>query len=454
MSQRDHEDLTLKLAQKKLQSLLQTLIILSVTKDKLSRFLNSMASRVFYGWWIILLGSLIQAVGTGILYHSFTVFFLPLKRDLNVSSAAISLIYGAARLEGGLEGPIVGHLIDRFGPRMVVIFGAGLAGIGLILLSTVHTYWAFFFIFIFVVSLGYNAGFFHPISTAVNSWFIRRRAVGFSIISASGSIGGMVMAPLLSYFILNYGWRTGSIIAGFLILAIALPAAWPIHRSPEVLGLYPDGRLPPGGKPNDSSQERTALADVDFTIKEALRTLNYWLLTLGITLRLLVTVALTVHLVPILVWKGMSEATSAYLVSLFAFGTIVTTLLIGWLGDRWNKALLSSAGIIPTMVGMIGLLVIQNRAALYALPIGLAITMGSVPLNWALIGDFFGRRSYATLRGIMGVGYGLGTFLSPIYAGWVFDRTGSYTTVLLTFSIIHLVAVFLFAQLYRRSSVK
>jgi nitrate/nitrite transporter NarK len=77
--------------------------------------------------------------------------------------------------------------------------------------------------------------------------------------------------------------------------------------------------------------------------------------------------------------------------------------------------------------------------------------MGTVPLNWALIGDFFGRRSYATLRGIMGIGYGIGTFVSPIYAGWIFDRTGSYEDVLLTFVIVHLLATSIFAVLYFRS---
>ena len=71
---------------------------------------------MFYGWWILILGAMINGIGLGITYHSFTIFFLPLKRDLGVSSAAISLLYGAARLEGGVEGPVVGYLIDRFGP--------------------------------------------------------------------------------------------------------------------------------------------------------------------------------------------------------------------------------------------------------------------------------------------------------------------------------------------------
>lgn len=146
--------------------------------------------RMFYGWWIVILGSLINAVGMGILYQSFTIFFLPLKRDLAVSSAAISLLFGAARLEGGIEGPAVGYLISKFGCRTMILAGASMAGVGLILLAATHSFWPFFFIYVFIVSLGSNAGFFHPLSTAVNNWFIRHRGVGFAAITASGVSAG------------------------------------------------------------------------------------------------------------------------------------------------------------------------------------------------------------------------------------------------------------------------
>lgn len=116
-------------------------------------------------------------------------FFLPIKRDFGVSSAAISLLYGAARLEGGVEGYLIGYLIDRFGPRVLIIMGTIITGVGFIFLSTVDSFGAFFLIYIFIISLGYNAGFFHPLSTAVNSWFIRRRAIGFATIMAAGSMG-------------------------------------------------------------------------------------------------------------------------------------------------------------------------------------------------------------------------------------------------------------------------
>lgn len=406
--------------------------------------------KIFYGWYILFFGSLIIAVGAGILYHGFTVFFLPLKRDLAVSSAAISLLYGAARLEGGAEGPLIGYLIDRFGPRVLILFGATLSGAGMLLLATVHSFWTFFFVYIFIVSLGFNAGFFHPVYAAVNNWFIRRRGLGFAVIGCASSIGGMVMAPILSYLILHFGWRPSAVLAGMIILVVALPSGLRIYKKPEVLGLFPDGQ----NMEKEAQTESAPTGQVnpqDYAVREALSTFPFWLLFSAITLRIFVTVALTIHLVPLYVWKGLSEMASAYMVSLFASSTIGTTLFCGWLGDRWGKALLCSLGIIPTVIGMLCLVFFSSAPYLYFLPIGLAITMGTVPLNWALIGDFFGRKSFGTLRGIMGIGNGLGTFLSPIYAGWVFDSTGSYAPALGTFIIIHLLAALLFGILHFRS---
>ncbi len=407
---------------------------------------------VFYGWWIVLLGALIIAVGAGILIHGFTVFFLPLKRDLAVSSAAISLIYGAARLEGGAEGPLVGYLVDRWGPRAMMLTGALLAGTGFILLSLVQTFWQFFCIYIFIISLGFNAGFFHPVYAAVNSWFIRKRGIGFALTGVAASIGGMVMAPLLSSLILTFGWRTAAVIAGMIILAVAVPAALPIRRNPESMGLLPDGGLAEGDfKAGEKSRPEPA-PQKEFTVMEALRITDFWILLFAIALRVSITVALTIHFVPLFVWKGQSEATSAYLVSLFAMSTIPITLICGWFGDRWDKSLICGLGVLPTMAGILLLMYGHSWISLYALPVGLAITMGTVPLNWALIGDFFGRRSYGTIRGIMVVGTGLGTFLSPIYAGWTFDRSGSYSLTLWTFFAVHLLAGVLFFVLHRRSS--
>ncbi|MCX5907176.1 MAG: MFS transporter [Deltaproteobacteria bacterium] len=411
---------------------------------------NSQPSgKIFYGWWILILGSLINGIGGGIIYHSFTVFFLPVKRDLAVSSAAISLLYGAARLEGGIDGPIYGYLIDRFGPRRIILLGTGLAGIGFILLSTVESFLGCCLIYLFTISGGMNACFYHPVSTVINRWFIRKRGIAFSVITASGSFGGMIMAPFLSYIILNHGWRNGALIAGLFILAIAVPAGIPIKRSPEAMGLHPDGQPPEGdGMPKNISTFHPPM-DVHFGVREALRTFSFWILMTSISLRILVTMALNTHFVPLMVWRGMSEEGSAYLVSLAALSSIPMALALGWLGDRWDKAKLSCLCLLPTIVAMMGLIFFQGNTVLYLFPIAFSITYATAPLNWALIGDFFGRRSYATLRGIMGIGYGTATFISPLYAGWIFDRTNSYSIALWTFSAVLVICAVLFALLRR-----
>ncbi len=402
---------------------------------------------IFYGWWILILASLINGIGGGIMYHSFTVFFLPVKRDLAVTSAAISLLYGAARLEGGIDGPIYGYLIDRFGPRRMILIGASLAGAGFFLLTTVQSYLGFFLIYLLTISVGMNSGFYHPVSAAINRWFIRKRGIAFSVITASASFGGMIMAPLLSYLILTFGWRWGSFAAGVFILGIAIPAGLSMKNSPESMGLHPDGRPPETGESGATHSNSQPPWDVHFGVREALRTLPFWMLMLGISLRILVTIALNSHFVPLLVWRGMTEAASAYLVSLSAFCSVPVALLLGWLGDRWDKSRLSCITLIPTMVAMIGLILFDGKAILYFFPLAFSITYGSVPLNWALIGDYFGRRSYATLRGIMGIGYGTATFFSPIYAGWIFDQTQSYTLALWSFSAVLALAAVLFGFL-------
>ncbi len=264
----------------------------------------------------------------------------------------------------------------------------------------------------------------------------------------------MIMAPLLSNIILDFGWRTGYVIAGITFLVVVVPASLPIHRAPELRGLYPDGKPPPPNKAEGQGSETNGTAEVDFSVKEALRTFNYWLLASCIALRILVTVALSAHLVPIMVWKGMDEATGAYMVGLMASGTILTSLAMGWMGDQWNKARLCCAGILPVAANMLGLVFSEASSILYAFPIAVSIAQGTVPLNWALIGDFFGRRSYAPLRGMMGLSNGIVTFLSPVYAGWIFDLTGSYSIVLITFSIVLMISASLFGVLRRPSPLK
>ena len=181
----------------------------------LYRLIGRSGPPLFPGWRFLLLGCIIYVVGGGIFLHALPVFFLPLKTDFGVSSATISLLYAAARLEGGFEGPLIGYLISRFGPRAVIIAGACMSGGGLFLLTLAPGFWSFFFIYIGVVSLGYNAGFYHPISTMMNSWFIRYRGVAFAWLGARwgrwrSSLRPTAIGPDPALRVENWGGDGGS----------------------------------------------------------------------------------------------------------------------------------------------------------------------------------------------------------------------------------------------------
>ncbi len=121
--------------------------------------------------------------------------------------------------------------------------------------------------------------------------------------------------------------------------------------------------------------------------------------------------------------------------NVYSLGTIFLALALGWLGDRWNKPLLSGLGLLPVVIGMTGFNFQLVEFLPVSVPPWLAVAMATIPLNWAQIGDYFGRKSYAVCGG-HGRKRGLAAFISPIFAGWIFDRTGSYVIVFLSFSAI------------------
>ena len=146
--------------------------------------------RVFYGWWIVIAASIQGMFGNGTISSGFPIFFQPIRETLGINYAQMSLVFGLARAEGGMGGPIVGWLVDRYGSRRFVIFGGFLAAIGLILLSRATTYWQLMFLFVAVVSLGKTAGLGQTLMATVNQWFIRRRALAMSTLMTALLVEG------------------------------------------------------------------------------------------------------------------------------------------------------------------------------------------------------------------------------------------------------------------------
>jgi len=406
-------------------------------------------SKVFYGWWVVAATCAVNAIGGGVYFYGFSVFFLPIKTALNLSSASTSLIFSLSRAEGAVEGPIAGYLIDKFGPRIMLTIGAFIVAIGYILLSQVNSFLWFLTIYLGIISLAFNATFSGSTMAVVNNWFIRRKGLAMAISIAAYSLGGSIIAPLLAFGIHHLGWRTTMALSGIMLAAVVVPFAQLLRSSPEALGLKPDGDTPRIESKLDEVDVKPILSSVDFTVSEALRTKSYWLLAIGTMLRTGTLGTLIVHFVPIMVWKGNSEQTAAVMLGIMAFLSIPMRIGIGWLGDRWSRSKMLAAGMA---LGAFSLMILQNANSSFQVWLFISVfsvVEGLSALNWALVGDYFGRKRFATLRGILSLVYSWGMIVMPIVAGGIFDRTGSYNTVIWIFVGMYICGTILFLVIQR-----
>src|SRR5439155_2155965 len=388
--------------------------------------------RIFYGWRMVGLVTLIRVVGGGLHQFGFTVFFLPISLALGLSRAATSLAFSLSRAQGAIEAPLVGHLIDRYGPRPIIVTAVFLAGVGYILLSWVNSYASFLTVYLGVTWLAFVAGFVHSPLVVANNWFIRQRARAMTVVSAAVPVGGALISPLLAVGVASIGWRWAAFASGCIFLAVCLPLSFQLKRSPESMGMLPDGESAPTAAGASSAPDETAnpSATVDVTSRQAMKTWVFWLLVISMTARVTCYSAATVHFVPLMVWKGLSEGAAASLLGAFAFANLVAHFVLGWIADRVNKPkLLAACQLLPAL-SVPPLLWDLGYWQLWFFTIVFTLLDASFPIVWATVGDFFGRRHFATVRGSMSFFYMWGSFAGPVLAGAIYDRTESYRTVL------------------------
>jgi MFS family permease len=436
--------------------------------------------RIFYGWWVIASVSLLYTLTNGIYWSGFSFYFLPITKDLGLSRTSMSLVLGLGRLVGGLQGPLAGYLVDRLGPRTMIACGGLLAGLGLILLGRSNSYLTFLLIYLGMVAIGFAGGFDQGIISVANRWFVRRKALAFSILWVGLALGSAFVAPIVGLLVVNLGWRDTAAISGAAVLVLLVPAVLVIRNWPEDLGLKPDGDgrrtpfRPPGiprqiatksdvASPIHPSAEgpgavgdgtptvgeapllKEQYAEVGFTAKQGFKTISYWLLALALGLQVAGNTGLLFHFVPMIVWKGQSEAFAGLLIGIYGLATIPLFLLLGWGGDRWPKEKVSSFGMIIGATSL-GVLVASDGRVwqLVLVMLLLAASYSTTVTGWALVGELFGRKAFATLLGGITMTYSLLSAATPILAGWIFDSTGSYFWALLLMAALFLASGMIF----------
>ncbi|MDQ3911176.1 MAG: MFS transporter [Actinomycetota bacterium] len=407
----------------------------------------------YYGWAIAGTLAVTETASWGALYYAFAVFLVPMQEELGWSRTAMTGAYSLGLLVSGLAAPLVGRWLDWHGPRGLMTLGS-IAGAALLLTwASVEDLLVFYLVWV-GIGLAMAATLYEPAFAVLAKWFRRGRARALLLVTLAGGLASTIFLPLSAWLVEVQGWR-GALFALAAILAILtiLPHALVLRRSPEDLGLLPDG-IEPKRSPREETEQapnepRAEPRSVPLAV--ALRGPAFWLLAAALFLGTLSQAAMYVHLIPYLAEKGYGLGSAATLTGLIGasqvLGRVVLTFLEGHLPrDAMMAGIFALQAVaLVVLIGSRGPL----GVLMFVLPFGAA--SGAVTISRALaIADFYGPAHYGSIGGVVGMFVTGARTLAPVGAGALSAALGSYAPVLwtLTFgSALAAIAMFIAQRL-------
>lgn len=397
----------------------------------------------FYGWVIVAACLLVALVVDGTRY-SFGVFFSPLEAEFGWPRAATSGIFAAYMVLGSLFAIISGWVVDRYGPKPVVVIMGVVTGTGLLLTSRVDQAWHLYITYSLLLAAGTGGTYVVLMSTG-SKWFVRRRATALGIIGSGSGLGAMAIALIAAQLISAYDWRAAFLGLAIILWAVVIPLAFLLKKGPREIGALPDGdRRPPAGDEEAEAHH----APVHFSLLESLKTRSFWFFLMvwfsySFSLHMVVT-----HVVPHAEDLGIVPVQAAAVVSVVGAISIPSRVALGIAADRVGRKWVGIACALTHTVAMVSLIFCKDVWSFYLFAVIYGIGYGGIdPPIVAMIGDTFGLRQVGVIMGSMTVGWGLGAALGPYTAGAIFDARGSYTFAFMTAALIMVMAALLISRL-------
>jgi len=405
---------------------------------------------IFYGWWLVVI-TLVLNAGTGSpVFGGVGVWVDSLEVHFGWTRTQLSWAFSLGQLEGSIIGPVVGILVDRIGPRNVVMVGVAIIGVGFVLFSQTQSLPMFYLSYV-VIMLGASGGGWLPMMTVINNWFDKKRTMAMGLGGLGFSMGSFLLVPLLAWAVKpdNVGWQTTSFILGVLFILIAYPISRFVRNTPEEYGEIPDGRASVENADEEASPIIGAIVDVGYSIRQILTMPVFWLISICHGLSTMLIGTMTVHLVLALKDQGISVQTGAWIWGTTLGFSGIAQIFGGYLGDKVPKNIalcvfgcLQSVGVVlATFIDSLYL------APFFVLVYGLGFG-ARIPLGTAIRGEYFGRKSFGKVLGLSMTPMMLLMMAGPLFAGWMHDRIGDYDLAFYILAVISLVGSlgFLFAK--------
>lgn len=399
-----------------------------------SRLIGWFGTRgIYYGWVIVAVMFVTLFIALGFRF-AFGVFYSAILDETGWLRADAAIVVSASMIVYACTAALSGYLFDRLGARVLFPVGALLMGAGLMLCSTMDSLAGLTAAYGVMLGLSYAVLGFIPHMAIVPRWFSRRRGLASAVSLAGVGLGSLAIATLSAELIVHIGWRQTMWWFGFAAMVVLIPINLLFHRhSAEHIGLAPDG---PSARP----AARTVPVEAVATVGLAVRTRAFWLLAFSVTLIGLCNMVVVVHQTRMLVDMGYSLPLASLIFGMLGVTRATGGLIWGPLSDRIGRA---ACVVVMCGISIVGLALLwltslvptESVVLRIALLSGYLLTFGigfnaMSPVYASAVADKFAGKSFGTILGLLDLGFGLGSAVGPWWAGWMFDRYGSYGGVI------------------------
>jgi MFS family permease len=387
----------------------------------------------FYGWLIVAVVFVSMGIGVNV-RTAFSLLFPPILDEFGWERGVTAGAFSFGFVVSAVFSPLMGRLMDRSGPRLVMEFGVLLMAAGLLLAPLTTEPWHLYLtIGVLVgggsVCLGYSGQ-----SLFLPNWFVRRRGLAMGLAFAGVGIGSVSLLPAVQLTIEQVGWRSACLALGVLVLVVLAPINLLLRKRPEDMGLAPDGDRQRGSaatQAHTSNVVDLAWVAVDWTLARAVCTARFWWIALGYFCALYAWYAVQVHQTKYLVEIGLSPSVAAWALALVSLAGIPGQIALGHLSDRIGREWAWAAGGLGFLICYVTLIAMQYAPSLALLYLMIAaqgvLGYGLTSVLGAIVLEIFQGKHYGSIFGTLMLAALAGGAAGPWLTGALFDALGDYT---------------------------
>jgi MFS family permease len=370
----------------------------------------------YYGWRVVLAACFGVMAGFGSLFvYTFAVFVKPLSAQFGWGREAISLGFGLAAMTVGVCSPLIGRLIDRFGPRRIIlpcmtVFSCAVASLGLLRSGL----WQFYAISVVIGIVGNGAAHL-AYARSISTWFEKRLGTALAFVMMGAGLGAMILPVVAQGVITHSGWRAAYFTLGGLALLLGLPLSW----------RYVFER---GGTVRN---EAAPVQHEGLTFKQGLRSYAFWIIVAVLFISSISMNGAITHLSALMTDRGITPGDAAWCASILGGMSVPGRIGTGWLLDRFFGA---RVAFVVSLITAAGIFLLANASTFPAGCIAAALiglgAGGEAAITPYLLTRYFGLRAFSTLYGLTWTFYAAAGATGPVILGRAFDMTGSYASLL------------------------